>query len=220
MDQSNIYGSTAAALHSVRSYIGGRLLNSANGLLPLHANCTGEKCYFTGDVRGAFYPTLTLWHSVFVRFHNQLAEGLARRNRHWGDERLFQETRRLLTAVYQSILFNEWLPQWIGEPLAARRQLSSKPGATHSGRYDERVDGGTMNEFTVGVFRLFHANTPESINMYDQEYRLNRSLPLNESMHGPAILETQYLGMMRGFFRDPIWLGGYPDNVSVIIVVE
>lgn len=219
LDQSNIYGSTAVALRLVRAFDGGQLLNSANGLFPRHPNCTGDACYFTGDVRGAFYPTLSLWHSVFIRFHNRLADELGRRNWHWCDERLFQETRRLLTAVYQSIVFNEWLPQWIGEPLAARRHLRSAAGEAHSGRYDERLDGSTMNEFSAGVFRLFHVNTPDAINMYDRQYLLKRTLPLNESIHGAGILETQYLGMMRGFFKDPIWMGGYPDNVSVRVVM-
>lgn len=127
---------------------------------------------FTGDVRGAFYPTLTLWHSIFVRFHNLIATGLTRRNgQNWNDERLFQETRRILTAVYQNIVFNEWLPPYVGMEAATRRNVSRPKSADDAAIfdfYDETLDPSNMNEFGVGAFRMFHANTPFNINMYDK----------------------------------------------------
>lgn len=125
---------------------------------------------FKGDVRGAFYPTLTLWHSIFVRFHNLIASGLTNRNAHWNDERIFQETRRILTAVYQNIVFNEWLPPYVGWDVATRRNVSRPNNADDSygyDFYDDQLDASNMNEFGVGAFRLFHANTPVNINMYD-----------------------------------------------------
>lgn len=130
--------------------------------------------FFTlqGDVRGAFYPTLTLWHSIFVRFHNLIATGLEIRNgQYWNDERLFQETRRILTAVYQNIVFNEWLPPYVGFDIATRRNVSRPFNADDSfghDFYDEYLDASNMNEFGVGAFRVFHTNTPFDINMYDE----------------------------------------------------
>lgn len=211
LDHSTIYGSTVAAVTAVRAYRAGLLLNSPNRLFPRHANCTGDFCYFTGDVCGAFYPTLSLWHSIFIRLHNQIAERLAVINRHWADERLFQESRRLTTAVYHNIVFNEWLPPYIGHKAAQRRHVSGKSRS----HYDPQANGASMQEFSSGVFRVFHANTPDDINMYDREYLLLRHLPLNESIHGPNVLEREFLTVMRGFFHDPITLGAYPENVSV-----
>lgn len=213
LDHSNIYGSSPDVARSVRAYSNGHLLNSPNRLFPRRVNCTGEFCYFTGDIRGAFYPTLSLWHSIFIRLHNQLADGLAAVNPHWFDNRLFEEARRLCTAIYHNVVFNEWLPPYIGCEVAKRRHVSS----TCRTYYDERVNGASMQEFSTGVFRVFHANTPNDICLYDKAYALRLRLPLNESIHGPGILEQEYEGVMRGFFTDPIALNGYPDNVSRIL---
>lgn len=188
----------------MRSFIDGKLLIS-NGILARLDNCTGMYCYHTGklivllcltygdsilymlltlgDVRGAFYPTLTLWHSIFVRFHNLIATGLKSRNGFWDDERLFHETRRILTAVYQNIVFNEWLPPYVGLDVITRRNVSRPCNADQSfgfDFYDEHLDASNMNEFGVGVFRLFHTNTPVNINMYDKS-RLSKNIILNDA---------------------------------------
>jgi len=41
-----------------------------------------------------------------IRYHNKLADDLARVNPQWSDERLFQEARRILSAVMQVLYKN------------------------------------------------------------------------------------------------------------------
>lgn len=43
-----------------------------------------------------------------------VARFLAKLNPKWNDDRLYQETRRIVTAEYQHIIFSEWLPIIIG----------------------------------------------------------------------------------------------------------
>ena len=61
--------------------------------------------------------TLTALHTIFVRHHNHLAEGLSHINPFWDDERLFQEARRILIAQMQHITYNEYLPVVLGQCL-------------------------------------------------------------------------------------------------------
>lgn len=58
--------------------------------------------------------TLGTWHLFFIRGHNSIALELSKLNRDWNDEILYQESRRIVTAIYNNIIYNEWLPLIIG----------------------------------------------------------------------------------------------------------
>ena len=70
--------------------------------------------YFKGDVRANESHGLTVTHTLWMREHNRIAKLLAQQHTSWNDEKLFQETRRIVIAEYQHITFNEWLPQILG----------------------------------------------------------------------------------------------------------
>lgn len=45
-----------------------------------------------------------------MREHNRIAASLESLNPSWSDENLFQETKRIIIAEYQNIIYSEWLP--------------------------------------------------------------------------------------------------------------
>lgn len=67
-----------------------------------------------GDLRLTQTPQLALQHSLFYRSHNYIAKQLAKVNSHLDDDKLFFEARRINIAIYQHIVYNEWLPLYLG----------------------------------------------------------------------------------------------------------
>lgn len=104
---------------------------------------------------------------MFVRLHNIFVRRLLAVNPLWNDERTFQEGKRLTTAVYQSIAYNEWAPLVLGKETTAQWDISWDGSSAYSGWYNESLDGSTMDDYTSGAFRLMHLNTPDAIKLYD-----------------------------------------------------
>lgn len=123
--------------------------------------------YFSGDHRGSFYLTLSLLHSLFIRFHNVIATGLGEVNPSWSDQQLFLESRRLLTAFYQNFIYSEWLPLFLGDKFVNERNLSCSAKKGVCGQYDPTLDASSTNEFSTAAFRMFHGNAPYKVNIYN-----------------------------------------------------
>lgn len=119
-----MYGNSKESSIQLRTFEGGTLtehsVNGKHSTLPLtnasYCDCrNGEEfCYKAGDTRVNQNPHLVAMHVIFLREHNRIAKELKMLNNHWNDERLFQETRRIVIAVYQKIIYQEYLPLILG----------------------------------------------------------------------------------------------------------
>lgn len=79
------------------------------------SNSKSLPCFFSGDSRINEHPGIALIHVLFLREHNRIAKQMGILNPHWDDEKLYQETRRLVIAEMQHITYNEFLPVLLGE---------------------------------------------------------------------------------------------------------
>ena len=81
-------------------------------------------CTFTGDGRVNEHLGLMALHTVFTREHQRIEHILHLINPHWHGERLYQETRRIVIAIWQRIVYGEYLPLLLGKELMDRAGLS------------------------------------------------------------------------------------------------
>ena len=133
----------------------GLLRTSGQNLLPIDNSQLGEPnslcenlggCFLAGDNRVNEQAALAAMHTLWVREHNKIATELRRLNPHWGGERIYEETRRIVGALVQQITYEEWLPIAIG-----------RDALPIYGGYNPNVNAGISNAFATAAFRLGHS---------------------------------------------------------------
>jgi hypothetical protein len=165
LDLSQVYGSSTAVADALRTHTGGLLKTSPGNMLP-YDNSTyftsaqlavinmandaqavsTQNLFVTGDVRGNENVELTALQTLFLRNHNLIASELQKEHPDWTDEQLYQEARKINIAQYQSIIYNQYLPDLLG-PTALPQYTG----------YDPNVDPAIATEFSTVAFRFGHS---------------------------------------------------------------
>lgn len=110
---------------------------------------------FAGDVRVNENPALASYHTLFVREHNRIAKELFLLT-NWKDERLFQEARRLVGAMFQHIIYNEFLPLFLGDQTMKDLKLwSLQTGFSYA--YNASMDPTVRTGFSTAAMRVGHS---------------------------------------------------------------
>lgn len=175
IDGSQIYGSDQVTAESLREFVGGRMLISEAGLVPVDE--AGD--LLAGDIRAAENLALTSMHALFLREHNRLAGEIEPSNPELSDEELYQQARRLVIAELQSITFNEFLPALLGEE--ALRGYSG---------YDSSVDPTIANEFSTAAFRFGHSTLNDEVRLVGNDgVDLEEPISLANAFFNPSALE-------------------------------
>ena len=101
-------------------------------------------------------PGLAAIHTIWVREHNRIAKLISGHLGHMGDERVFQEARRINIAQMQNIVYNDWLPIILGKSFTddAKNGLQVTEAGT---TYDPNVDPSMENGFASAAFRIGHS---------------------------------------------------------------
>jgi hypothetical protein len=203
LDGSMIYGSSAERALALRTLSGGRLKTSDGGLLPYNTlglpndNALGADpttLFVAGDVRANENVELTALHTLFVREHNRLADQIATANPRWSDERVFQQTRRIVVAELQAITYNEFLPALMGSGALSRYR-----------GYDASVNPGIANEFSTAAFRLGHSMLGADVEFLDNDgQETHEEVALRDAFFNPSLLsETGIDSILKYLASDP-----------------
>ncbi|GFY37908.1 chorion peroxidase [Trichonephila inaurata madagascariensis] len=172
IDASHIYGLSRNESMALRSNDGTGTMrfvtHPQGGELPPGSSIPNEDqcsfqdpnldCFETGDQRANQHPALTSLHVLFLREHNRIARRLREINSNWDEERLYQESRRIVGAIMQQVTYNEYLPLVIGPERMEWFDLSlRRNGFT---QYDETVQATLANEGQLDGLCAGLANSP------------------------------------------------------------
>ena len=180
LDGSQIYGSSKEVADRIRLFRKGLMKitrRDGGDYLPRsqkEEDCRPqEKCFVAGDVRANEQVALTTMHTLFLREHNRIAKSLKRINNMWDDERLYQETRKIIGAVLQKITYEDYLTKVIG-PNVINTVIPAYNG------YDSCANAAIPNVFAAAAYRYGHSLVNPEFDRYtSNQYEKGPNNPVN-----------------------------------------
>ncbi|KAG5868999.1 hypothetical protein JTB14_007128 [Gonioctena quinquepunctata] len=149
-------------------------------------------------------PQHTLFQVIFLREHNKIAKQLAIVSPQWNDEKIYQETRKIVIAEYTHIAYYEWLPLLLGENILYDKNIIYKRvGQVRD--YDERVSPAVLNEHATAAFRYFHSLITGKLNLVSESREVYKTVRLSDWYFRPQVLEDDdnFDGFTRGLNTQP-----------------
>jgi len=146
-----------------------------------------NECYEAGDIRVNQNPQLTALQVVLMREHNRIASELQKLNTHWGDEKVFQESRTIVIAMLQHITYNEWLGLYLGPSVMKKHKLF--PESSKYTKYNREVKPMVINSFTSSVFRFIHSAIQTNLSLIDYDGQETKHIPFSDVLNLPLVLK-------------------------------
>ncbi|XP_067657667.1 peroxidase-like [Haliotis asinina] len=214
IDGSMVYGSSIAEMRTLRAFDRGLLKTSANDLLPedKEPSCRKQSakdyCFKAGDTRVNEQMALATLHTIWVREHNRMAKELGSLNPLWDDERLFQETRKIVGAKIQHITYKEFLRKVLNGSVLNTFDINPKLVGFQD-TYDPRIDASIRNGFATAAFRFGHSLVRTMFSQMNTDYRGHEDLMLSRSFGN-----TSYVINDNGDGINRIVRGLVTDNIN------
>lgn len=165
LDASQVYGENNCICQKLRGF-SGRMNSTIHPIKgkellpqsPSHPECKAPsgQCFIAGDGRASEQPALTVIHTIFLREHNRLVEGLRGVNPHWTGEQLFNHARRIVSAQNQHISYNEFLPRVLSWNAVNLYGLKLLPQGYYK-EYNPTCNPSIVTEFAAAAFRIGHS---------------------------------------------------------------
>ena len=190
LDASNVYGSREAVTNVLRD--GAYMITNANGgaatvadIEAVHGVGAADGLYMgnpatahvMGDVRSDENIALTSMHQIWMSEHNYQVDRLKAMNLGLTDDELFNTARMIVEAEYQKVVYDEWLPELIGDVLPDYEGYKSDVNATIS------------NEFAGAAFRFGHTMLPTDFERLAEDGTTTENLGLFDAFFQPHKLD-------------------------------
>ncbi|CAJ0958538.1 unnamed protein product, partial [Mesorhabditis belari] len=198
IDASTVYHSNARNAEGAR--IGAFMRTSVLGGMAFPPIFAQKQELDVGDSRNGIFTGLAMFHTTFVRLHNNIAGQLQNINTHWNQDRVFHETRKIVGAVTQAIVYQEFVPAILGPFF--QRLVPQYRG------YDSTVNPSILNEFSSAAFRL-HGMIQEFYPLKDSGFRTVGNVPMQDTFQqvrriiGGNFMDDLYRGLMQTPARSP-----------------
>lgn len=161
-----------------------------------------EKLYATGLERGNQSVGYVALSTIFVREHNRLADGLARKHPGWSDERLFQTARIINIVLELKLIVHEYINHILGVDLFRLDH-----------RFAEKEHWYRANWMSVEFDLLYrwHALAPDGIEIdgrvvRPKEFRNNNALLEKYGVGGVIDAVSRQRAGAIGLFNTPKYL--------------
>lgn len=123
-----------------------------------------------------------------MREHNRIAGLLGVLNRFWTDDRIFQETRRIVSALLQHITYYEYLPLILGKRIMNYYSLLSQ-NERDANMYNSSTHAGIANVFAVAAFRFGHSQIPSTQTYIGPRNTYRHDLKIESTYHRPYFIQ-------------------------------
>ncbi|XP_030022207.2 chorion peroxidase [Manduca sexta] len=197
IDGSPLYGSSARQSDNLRLFRNGMLqygrVQQRRPLLPPERKdelCRGgavsTDCFKSGDARVNEHPGLVAAHIVWLRQHNRMAQELAHLNPHWSDEKIYQETRKIVGAMLQHITYREFLPIVLGSEVIRLFDLDLLSKGYFK-EYNPKINPSPASSFGSAAFRFGHSLVQSSMVRFDSFHRpMTNNVSLHDELTNPS----------------------------------
>lgn len=213
-DGSQLYGSSSAIQHRVRSFTDGKLIIGDDGLLPVDPKSGAD---ITG-VNANWWVGLSMLHSLFTMEHNAICDRLKQDHPAWSDEELFLHARLVNAAVMAKIHTVEWTPGILAHP-TIETGMNDNWNRIRKSKQEHHAAPFSMTEEFVSVYRM-HPLMPDDFifrSMADGQVILKRTLDKVANRHSREVMEqVSLLDLFYSFgVANPgaITLHNYPDHL-------
>ncbi|KAG1666081.1 Chorion peroxidase [Nymphon striatum] len=134
----------------------------------------------SGDKRANENIGLATIHTIFMREHNRIAKLVSEMKPSWDDEKIYQETRKIVIAFMQNMVMKEYLPIVMGKDLLNKYDLAL-PRNLDPNIYDPNINVEVSNAFSTAAFRFAHSMINDDIEFVFANGQIKVS-PLEEKL--------------------------------------